>query len=129
VQVFTARYRLKFLQLTDAFLASSLVPAYTAAAFIKRFARIAVNAPPAGTIICIAFMHNLLRRHPSCTCMLHQPTAANFAVGGKLGVDVYDEPQADPAESHAVESSLWELEILRMHQNTMVCILLALVCD
>jgi hypothetical protein len=38
----------RFLQLADVFLASSMVPAYTAAAFAKRFARIALRAPPAG---------------------------------------------------------------------------------
>ena len=77
--MFTARYRLKFLQLTDVFLASSLVPAYTIAAFIKRFARIALTAPPMGAIVCIGFVHNLLRRHPSCTCMIHSPLAVDAA--------------------------------------------------
>lgn len=39
---------MRSLQLADVFLASSMVPAYTAAAFAKRFARIALRAPPAG---------------------------------------------------------------------------------
>lgn len=34
-----AKYRARFFQLADAFLASSMVPAYTAASFAKRFAR------------------------------------------------------------------------------------------
>jgi hypothetical protein len=123
VQVFVARHRLKFLQLSDVFLASSLVPAYTAAAFIKRFARIALTAPPMGAITCIAFIHNLLRRHPSCTCMVHQPPSPDAqgngqAVGASaaLGQDIYDAEAEDPAASRAIESSLWELKVLRHHQ-------------
>lgn len=117
LQVFTSRYRAKFLQLTDVFLASSLVPAYTVAAFVKRFARIAVTAPPMGAVVCTAFVHNLLRRHPSCTCMLHQP-GADGAEGA--GLDPYDDAAEDPAESRAVESSLWELGVLRHHVHPMV---------
>ncbi len=43
-----ASQRVKFFQLADVFLASPLVPAYTAAAFIKRFARLSLRTPPAG---------------------------------------------------------------------------------
>lgn len=46
--VFRAKYRARFLQLADIFLSSGMVPAYTAAAFIKKFARLALTAPPAG---------------------------------------------------------------------------------
>ena len=151
LQVFIAKYRLKFLQLTDIFLASSLVPAYTIAAFAKRFARIALVTTPAGAMICIGFIHNLLRRHPACTCLLHQPhpappqlqpaqTLANASgeadadagaqaqssaeevpvATGDVGVDVYDADADDPAESRAIESSLWELTALRRHYVPMV---------
>ena len=43
-----AKQRGRFFQLADIFLASGLVPAYTMAAFIKRFARLALTGPPAG---------------------------------------------------------------------------------
>lgn len=48
--VFRAKYRARFLQLADIFLSSGMVPAYTAAAFIKKFARLALTAPPAGAL-------------------------------------------------------------------------------
>ena len=62
--VFTARHRVRFLTLADAFLSSGLVPSYTAPAFAKRFARLALTAPPAGVSVAIAFqaastLHNL----------------------------------------------------------------------
>lgn len=125
MQAFTARHRLKFLQLTDVFLASSLVPAYTVAAFAKRFARIALTAPPMAAIVCIAFIHNLLRRHPSCTCLIHQPDGS--VAQENAGVDPYDAAAEDPAVSGAIESSLWELAALRVHNCPMVRLLHAVV--
>lgn len=112
-----------------------MVPAYTAAAFAKRMARLALSAPPAGALLCLAFVHNIVRRHPACMVLLHRPTAggaggaAAAAAGGSssnggsaaasaaasAGVDVYDASEADPAKSRAVESSLWEVDALRNH--------------
>ena len=45
-----ARHRSRFFQLADVFLSSQLVPAYTMAAFAKRFSRLALTAPPAGKV-------------------------------------------------------------------------------
>ena len=52
--VFRAKFRARFLQLADIFLSSGMVPAYTAAAFIKKFARLALTAPPAGELMLTA---------------------------------------------------------------------------
>ena len=43
-----AKHRERFFQLMDVFLSSNLVPAYTVAAFAKRFARLSLTASPAG---------------------------------------------------------------------------------
>jgi hypothetical protein len=56
--------------------------------------------------------------------MVHQPADGN-SDGAEAGVDSYDDSQSDPADSHAVESSLWELDILRKHHNAMVCMPMA----
>lgn len=61
-EAFAARHRAQFFRLVDIFLASTLVPAYTVAAFVKRFARLALVAPPAGALVAIGFIHNLIRR-------------------------------------------------------------------
>lgn len=55
--------RVQFFQLADIFLASGMVPAYTAAAFAKKMARLALKAPPAGAMIAIGFIHNVIRRY------------------------------------------------------------------
>lgn len=49
-----------------------MLPAYLAAAFIKRLARLALTAPTPGACVCASFIFNLLRRHPSCSCLLHR---------------------------------------------------------
>ncbi|KAK9835669.1 hypothetical protein WJX74_005479 [Apatococcus lobatus] len=140
--IFNARHRVRFLTLADIFLSSGLVPAYTAAAFAKRFARLALTAPPAGAITCTGFIHNLLRRHPACQVLLHRPspgagpgssttnaaaaasqpsaaghaaTASEEADVSQFGRDPYDEGEPDPAKSQALASSLWEAESLRDH--------------
>jgi U3 small nucleolar RNA-associated protein 19 len=144
--------RARFLKLADAFLASPAVPAYSAAAFAKRFARVALrSADPGLALVCLAFVHNLVRRHPSCMVLLHRPLVVGGAgaEGGGGGdadasalappnkkrrgandnkdtntnnntkqqprYDVYDEAAEDPADSRAVESSLWEVGALRRH--------------
>ena len=87
----------------------------------------------------IAFVHNLLRRHPACGVLLHRPPRASPSAAspnpdpdppasapaqvgaeprsavGEAGVDLYVEEAADPAQSRALESSLWEVDSLRNH--------------
>jgi len=95
---------------------------------------------PAGSLVALAFVHNIIRRHPACLQMLHRPpraSATNRVDSGSggapadgqpsgedgqaqallvySGVDVYDPAEPDPAQSRAIESSLWELEALRVH--------------
>ena len=146
-----SKYRARFFRLMDIFLASPMVPAYTAAAFAKRFARLALGAPPSGALLCIAFIHNIVRRHPACMQLLHRApkAAAAAASGGEGGAaqqqqqggaqhvdgsaaqqqqgrsvhegqDPFDAAEPDPASSHALESSLWEVEALRVHHNPSV---------
>ena len=102
-------------QLADLFLSSGLVPAYTAASFAKKMARLAVDAPPAGAMMAIAFIHNLIRRHPTCMVLLDNPASSAGDDASSRGLDVFDETEEDPSKTRAVESSLWELYCLRNH--------------
>ena len=87
----------------------------------------------------VAFVHNLLRRHPACGVLLHRPPGPSTAAAnpspdpdpaagapaqdgaerrlasGQAGVDLYVEDAADPALSRALETSLWEVDSLRNH--------------
>jgi U3 small nucleolar RNA-associated protein 19 len=118
--------RTQFFGLLDVFMSSPLVPAYTVGAVVKRLARHALHAPPGGALLAIAFIHNLIRRHPSLMVLLHNPNprGSGSAEDKAEGVscerhrgmqDPYDERETDPAKCRALESSLWEVEALRNH--------------
>ena len=111
-----SRHRARFCVLADAFLASPMVPAYTAAAFCKRFARLALEAGPPAALVCVAFLHNTLRRHPACVQLLHRLVPE----GQPAGPDPYDPACPDPAQSNALASSLWEVAALKRHASPQV---------
>jgi U3 small nucleolar RNA-associated protein 19 len=92
-------------------------------------------------MVAVGFVHNLVRRHPSCMVLLHRPlTAAEQQQQQQQqqeegegrqqqgpGHDPYDEAEPDPAQSRAVESSLWEVEALRRHYCPQVATLTAVL--
>ena len=131
-EIFLSKHRVRFFKLADIFLASPMVPAYSAAAFAKKFARLGMKGSPATAMIAIAFIHNIIRRHPSCMQILHRPVSKvqeqNSSEGEKQaerlpvwrGEDVYDMDEPDPAKSRALESSLWELSVFRNHADPTV---------
>ncbi|XP_043758094.1 nucleolar complex protein 4 homolog [Cervus elaphus] len=109
--VFHVKYRARFFHLADLFLSSSHLPAYLVAAFAKRLARLALTAPPEALLMVLPFICNLLRRHPACRVLMHRPR------GPELDADPYDPTEEDPAQSRALESSLWELQALQQHYH------------
>ena len=133
--VLHSRHRKRVFELLDTFLASTYVPAYLAAAFAKRLARLALSAPPAGAMTAVVLAHNLLRRHPGCSVLLHRaappppagaqggepPGSANPGVANPAGLadnpggDPFLPEEADPADCRALASSLWEFDALRSH--------------
>uniref|UniRef100_A0A8C4TEQ6 Nucleolar complex associated 4 homolog n=1 Tax=Erpetoichthys calabaricus TaxID=27687 RepID=A0A8C4TEQ6_ERPCA len=111
--VFHVKYSARFFHLLDLFLSSSHLPAYLVAAFVKRLARLALTAPPQALLMVIPFIYNLIRRHPSCRVLLHRPTAGDCE-------DPYLMEEKNPADCHALESSLWELQTLQKHYHPAV---------
>lgn len=73
-----------YFQLLDSCLKSPLLPAYLAASFAKKLSRLALTVPPSGSLIIIALIHNLLRRHPSINCLVHQVTKWDSQIFLKL---------------------------------------------
>ncbi|KAI3875444.1 hypothetical protein MKX03_023240 [Papaver bracteatum] len=136
--VFMAKHRAKFFELLDSCLKSNMVSAYLASAFTKKLSRLALVVPPSGALIIIALIHNLLRRHPSINCLVHQQADDEFdgdlaidenesgekslksgrdqdTSSKKSGVDLFNIEESDPAKSNASRSSLWEIDTLRHH--------------
>jgi U3 small nucleolar RNA-associated protein 19 len=103
------KYRSRFFRLLDLFLSSAHLPASLIAAFIKRMARLSLTAPPAGSVILIAMVYNLLKRHPSCMVLIHRDEAVDN------DTDVFDEKETNPYKCGALNSSLWELQMLAEH--------------
>ncbi|VFQ95872.1 unnamed protein product [Cuscuta campestris] len=131
--VFMAKHRAKFFQLLDSCLKSPLLPAYLAAAFCKKLSRLSLSVPPSGALVIIALVHNLLRRHPSINCLVHQEDfnetsiensgaesaatadASREVSANALSIDHFDEEEKDPLKAKAMKSSLWEIDTLRHH--------------
>ncbi|KAM0049176.1 putative nucleolar complex protein [Helianthus debilis subsp. tardiflorus] len=116
--IFIAKHRAKFFQLLDSCLKSPLLPAYLAASFAKKLSRLALTVPPSGNLVIIALIHNLLRRHPSINCLVHQEekdqTAKND-ISAKPGIDHFKNEETDLTKTNALRSSLWEIDTLRHH--------------
>ncbi|KAK1424074.1 hypothetical protein QVD17_19386 [Tagetes erecta] len=116
--IFIAKHRAKFFQLLDSCLKSPLLPAYLAASFAKKLSRLALTAPPSGGLVIIALIHNLLRRHPSINCLVHQEendqTAKDETII-KPGIDLFNNEETDLLKTNAMRSSLWEIDTLRHH--------------
>ncbi|KAJ1915313.1 Maturation and nuclear export of 40S ribosomal subunits interacting protein [Tieghemiomyces parasiticus] len=147
-QVGHVKYRARFFRMASLFLSSTHLPAYLVAAFIKRMARLTLAAPPATAVFAIPWIYNLLKAHPSCMTLIHRETGPNTeglrlresadevsqdrsssatndgaAVADWLASDPYDHTAQDPAESHAAESSLWEIHTLQSHFAHQVSVL------
>lgn len=101
------------------------LPVYIVAAFIKRMAQLALTAPPAGCMLLLPCIYNLLQRHPTCKCMIHRQRKrvldgsegsdqSQAAVTGGAS-DTFIVDTDDPACANALGSSLWELEALKRH--------------
>ncbi|KAK9756306.1 hypothetical protein RND81_01G088000 [Saponaria officinalis] len=132
--IFMAKHRAKFFELLDACLKSPLLPAYLAAAFTKKLSRLSLQVPPSGALVIIALVHNLLRRHPSINCLVHQEIseetklndtsseepvrdadAAVVSEREEQGIDLFNDGEGDLKKSNAMRSSLWEIDTLRHH--------------
>jgi len=141
------KYRGRFLKLADKFLASTHLPAYLVAAFIKRIARLTLSGPPGGILLAIPFIFNSLLRHPACRVLIDKPinkkninnptitddiessennnlskqNTEQFKEEAKSEAeDCFKLNEKDPEKSGAIHSSLWELQTLLHHYDPAV---------
>ena len=71
--VLHSKFKSRFFNLVSIFLNSSLLPVNLVAGFIKKFARLALFAPPTGITLILPIIYNLLRSHHKCIVMIHKP--------------------------------------------------------
>lgn len=131
--LFGAPERERFLSLTAVFLTrGSYLPRTMVAAFVKRLARRALIAPPAGAMWCLRLALDLLHKHPSVSFLVHKSvdlfelpaarktcSAERNSTASNIG-DPFNDSLADPLASGAESSSLWELDALRNHMSPAV---------
>lgn len=131
VNVLHSRHRSRFFRLLDTFLASSHLPAALVASFIKRLSRLALYAPPAGIVIVVPWVYNLLGRHPTCTFMIHRELGSETRaqVEDEGMDDPFDERQKDPMKTRALDSSLWEIRMLQSHYHPNVATLAKIISE
>ena len=106
--LFYVKYRIRFFELLIKCLERNvMLPAHVVAAFCKRLLRASLHAPPSGCLFALALCSNLMRKHPECACLIHRD--------GDEMEDKFNAETNDPTKAHALESSMWELEVLRKH--------------
>ncbi len=131
-RILHSKHRSRFFRLLDIFLASTHLPAALVASFIKRLSRLTLHAPPAGIVVVVPWIYNLLKEHPACTFMIHRETQGEDAQ--KLLKDVgmgdpFNVEEAEPMQTNAIESSLWEIEMLQSHYHPNVATLAKIISE
>lgn len=108
-EVFHTKFKARLFYLADIFLSSSHLPENLVAAFAKRLARLSLVAPPQDIVTIIYFIGNLILRHPGLKRLIARP------MGNEIPHDPFLMDERDPVQSNALESSLWEISMLKDH--------------
>ena len=134
--VMHSKHRSRFFRLLDQFLSSSHLPAVMVASFIKRLARLSLQAPPGAIVWVVPWTYNMLRKHPACTFMLHRPYHPSHTIYSsnpqheEEGMDdPFQMSQPDPMTTNAIDSSLWELHTLQDHWHPNVATLARIMSE
>ncbi|GAM33712.1 hypothetical protein TCE0_013r00818 [Talaromyces pinophilus] len=128
-----SKHRSRFFRLLDTFLASTHLPATLVASFIKRLARLALNAPPSAIVAIVPFAYNLLKSHPTCTFMIHRDISNDSHKRNVIEAQGMTDPflanESDPTLTNAIESSLWEIESLQSHYHPNVAAIARIISE
>ncbi|KAK7941248.1 uncharacterized protein PG986_013635 [Apiospora aurea] len=115
-----SKHRSRFLRLLDTFLNSTHLPAVLVASFIKRLARLSLNAPPAAIVSIVPLFYNLFRKHPSTTFMMHRVPRTKeekTLIENEGWNDPFDMAESDPMLTNAIDSCIWELVQHQSHYH------------
>lgn len=127
-----SKYRSRFFRLLDTFLASSHLPAALVASFIKRLARLSLNAPPSAVVTIVPWMYNLFKKHPTCTFMMHRVPRTDEEkekLANEGLEDPFDPEEEDPMATGAIDSCIWEIVQLQSHYHPNVATIAKIVSE
>lgn len=125
----------KFFSLLSAFLIRGGRRTFSrslASAFIKRLVRRSLTVSTASSLFCLRLALELLRTYPSTSFLVHNPPVNFFSDNVKddekrcLQGDPFNDNEQDPDKCGADKSSLWELDILKLHLSPAVTRLVTL---
>ncbi|TAQ83325.1 hypothetical protein B7494_g8349 [Chlorociboria aeruginascens] len=131
-EILYSKHRSRFFRLLDIFLASTHLPAVLVASFLKRLSRLSLNATPAGVVAVVPWIYNLLKKHPSCTFMIHRETkgaGAKEILENEGMDDPFNAHEQDPMETNAIDSCLWEIVMLQSHYHPNVATLAKIISE
>ncbi|KAK5655449.1 hypothetical protein OQA88_5720 [Cercophora sp. LCS_1] len=127
-----SKHRSRFFRLMDTFLASSHLPAVLVASFIKRLARLALNAPPSAIVAIVPWFYNVFKKHPLCTFMMHRVPRTkeerDLLESEGLG-DPFIPDEEDPMKTNAIDSCIWEIVQLQSHYHPNVATIAKIVSE
>ncbi|RBR23623.1 uncharacterized protein FIESC28_03552 [Fusarium coffeatum] len=127
-----SKHRSRFFRLLDTFLASTHLPAALVASFIKRLARLSLNAPPGAIVFVTPWIYNLLKRHPTCTFMIHREIRdpeVKKHIEEHGAEDPFLPDETDPIHTQAIDSCLWELVQLQSHYHPNVATISKIISE
>jgi len=127
-----SKHRSRFFRLMDTFLNSSHLPAQLVASFVKRLARLCLNAPPSAIVAVVPWIYNMFKKHPLCTFMIHrvprtQEERDRLASEGQA--DPFLPGEEDPMETGAIDSCLWEVVQLQSHYHPNVATIAKIISE
>lgn len=127
-----SKYRSRFFRLLDTFLRSSHLPAVLVASFVKRLARLALNAPPSAIVAIVPWFYNVFKKHPLCTFMMHRVprTQEERDILESEGLaDPFLPDEEDPMKTRAIDSCIWEIVQLQSHYHPNVATIAKIVSE
>lgn len=127
-----SKHRSRFFRLLDTFLASTHLPAALVASFVKRLSRLSLNAPPSAVAFVIPWIYNLLKRHPTCTFMIHRQVRDEEVKKHIQSNGLHDPflaDEADPMKTKAIDSCVWELVQMQSHYHPNVATIAKIISE
>lgn len=134
---FSSRHRYELFRLLDLSMTSLRVPSYIAASVVKKVAQVSLLSPAPTLYFTLPFIRKILQTHPNCLALIHRSsrqavlsddtsdvigeeakTAAAQAARDTAALFEGQDPflgDATLANSHALNSTLWELTALERH--------------
>ena len=111
--IFFAKHRARFFRLLTLCLSTGNIPSYVTAAFVKKMNRLALAAPPSGSLYVVALTKKLLQKNSELMPLIRKSASSGPHDG-------FNPSSSDLQQCCALDSSLWELQGFKSHYHPAV---------